>query len=96
MKYDFSKIDVFDIDEKKFPMDVGKKVAGWIYLHTRNLELVDIALRLNKGEVVDLRPSDVVEIRRIIDDPQLGVFAFLRKALKDFFESKESEAKNGT
>lgn len=95
MKYDFSKIDVFDINEKKIETAIGKDVARLIYRQTTNLDLVDVALRINKGEEVELRPADVKEIRRIIDDPKNGMFAYARKALKDFFESQVTGSKIG-
>lgn len=88
MKYDFKKVDIFDIDEKKLPLNVGKTVADLVYRQTTNLDLVEVALQMNKGQEVDLKPADVKEIRRIIDDPRNGVFAHVRKALKDFFEAK--------
>lgn len=88
MKYDFKKVDIFDIDEKKVDLDIGKTIAVMVYRQAKNLDLVDVALKINKGEEVELRPADVKEIRQIIDDPRNGVFAHVRKALKDFFESK--------
>jgi len=88
MKYDFKKVDVFDIDEKKIDTDIGKTVAGLLYRQAKNLDLIDVALKIHKGEEVELRPADVSEIRSIVDDPRNGVFAHVRKSLKDFFESK--------
>lgn len=88
MKYDFKTVDIFDIDEKKVDFDIGKTIAVMVYRQAKNLDLVDVALKINKGEEVELRPADVKEIRQIIDDPRNGVFAHVRKALKDFFESK--------
>lgn len=88
MKYDFKKVDIFDINEQKVDIDMGKIVGGLLYRLAKNLDLVDVALKINKGEEVELRPADVKEIRAIIDDPQNGVFAHVRKSLKDFFESR--------
>ena len=55
--------------------------------------MVEIARTINKGEIVDLRPKEVNEIKQLLQDPQANIAAFARKALLDFVEKREKDAK---
>lgn len=93
MKVDFTKIKIADIEDKPID-DFHKVLARVIYMHTQNLDLVEIARQINKGEPVELRSSDWDEIKRIVKSREANVFAFARKAVIDFIEEHKGK-KNG-
>lgn len=96
MKVNFSKIKLLDLEGKVIPKAIlHKTLAGVIYQYTKNLDLVEVARKINKGEEVELRDSEVTEIRRIIQTPEAGMFAFARKAINDFLEEAGKECKKG-
>lgn len=92
MKINFSKIKLADIEDKPIT-DFHKVLAKIIYVHTQNLDLVEIARQINKGEPVELRDSDRKEIKRIVNSKEANVFAFARKATLDFIEEQKVSQK---
>ena len=95
MKCNFKEIEYIDIDGKVDEMaTMYHTVADLIYRLTQNLDLVDIALQINRGEEVDLRPADIKEIKRIVNDPKSGMFAFARKAVLEFLDGKKEKEKS--
>ena len=89
MKYDFSKIQVTDLEGKVLPSEVMvKPLANAIYKNTKDLDLVDIALQINRGEPVELEKPQVAEIKRVIDAPESGFFAFVKKAFHNFLDTE--------
>ncbi len=94
MKYNLSNIEIFDINGKKTEIKIVKLIGELLYYQARNLDLVDIGMKINRGEEVELRDADIAEIKRIINDPEREVFAFVRKALNDYFTNYK-ESKDG-
>jgi hypothetical protein len=93
-KYDFKKVKVKDIDGKVMPkVNVHKGLANSIYVATRNLDLVDIAMDINKGKAIELAPHQVDEIVRILRSSECPVAAFARKALLDYIEGVKNAKK---
>jgi hypothetical protein len=60
-------------------------------MFTKNLDLVEIARKINKGEEVELRDSEVTEIKRIFNSNEAGLLAFVRKAFGDFIDSEKEK-----
>ena len=98
MKIDFSLLVQKDIDGKiVIDSQLTKTVANALWLHAKNLDLVEIAMAINKGEIVDLSKNELVELKVAIKDPRNQVFAFAQKQIFDFIEkvqTKEKEKKN--
>jgi len=98
MKYEFSKMQLKDIEGKVVPtQELYKTVANALWLGAKNLDLVDIAMKINKGEPVELSKTEVVEIERVVKNPKSGIFAFAQHQILQFIEgvkAKESEKKN--
>jgi hypothetical protein len=90
MKTDFTKIKVLDIGDKPIT-DFHKVLARVIFMHTQNLDLVEIARAMNKGESVELRDSDFDELKRIVNSREANIFAFARKATLDFIEEQKGK-----
>lgn len=94
MKYDFTKIKCYDIDgtlNKK--VKLHRSIGQALYSFTGNLDLVDIAMQMHKGVAVELRDSDIAEIRRVVKEPKSGFYAFAIKAIFDFLDKEQD---NGT
>lgn len=89
LMYDFTKIKLQDIEGNEL-IDTAfhKSLANIIYLKTQNLDLVDKAMTINRGEVVELTPNLLKEVKRVILDDANGVSAFARKAFKDYIDGK--------
>jgi len=87
MKFDFSKIELKDIHGKVIKKaNVHKTVGNLIYNTTRDLGLLETAQAVYKGGKVELDKTEVVEIERIIDDPNSAVLAFARKAIHEYID----------
>ncbi|KKM00003.1 hypothetical protein LCGC14_1808800 [marine sediment metagenome] len=83
MKIDFSKLQVSKLDGEPVE-DFYKDVANVIYKFTEDLDLVDIAIQINRGNIVELRDSDSQKIVRLFESNKIPMFAFARKAVIDF------------
>lgn len=90
MKTDFTKIKIFDMKDEPID-DFYKVLARVIFIHTQNLDLVEIARAINKGEPVELRDSDWDEIKRIVNSREANIFAFARKATLDFIDEQKGK-----
>jgi len=95
MKIQFSKMQMKDIDGNVVPSsELYKTVANALWHGAKNLDLVETAMVINRGEVVELSKKDVLEIERVVKDPKSGLFAFAQKQILDFIdEVRESEKK---
>lgn len=92
MKVNFSGIELLDLGGNIVPNpDLHKTVARAIYHFSKNLDLMDIARKINRGEDVELRDSEVIEVRRIVQSPEAGLFAFVKKAILDFLGTGADE-----
>jgi len=88
MLYDFSVIVLTDIDGNEVPdAKLYKTIANIVWKGTQNLDLVDVAMKINRGESVDLGNSDIATIVALVKDPKCGVFAYAIKAFLDYIES---------
>jgi hypothetical protein len=55
---------------------------------------VDVAQAINRGEEVELRDSDVDELKQLLKDPRNRVFSFAQKQIIDFIDKvKEADKK---
>jgi len=94
MKVDFSKMQMKDIEGKIVNSpELYKTVANVLWRGAKTLDLVDVAMAINRGEVVELRDDEVEEIKELVKDLKSGVFAFARKQILDFIESVQEAEK---
>lgn len=84
---DFSKIVLRDMADKAIAdSDFHKTVANSLYHSAQDLDFVDIALEINRGNAVDLTDAQIAEVRRVVDLPESRIATHARKALHDFLE----------
>ncbi len=97
MKVDLTKVKTKGIDGKIFKHKKGdetyKAVAQLLYLKVRDLDLVDIAMQMNRGQVVEMTPTQTQEMRTLIADPNNGFFSFAKKAIFDYLDKIEADKK---
>lgn len=96
MKYNFSKIRITDLDSKKTPNVLHKSVANLLWHSAKTLDLVDIAIFINRGEEVDLDKSEIEELRTLIDDPNavIKIWSYAKKAIFEYIDSVQEKEKN--
>jgi len=88
MKVDFTKIKLVDIEGKELPgATYHKTIANILYQNTELLDLVEVAMKINKGEEVEISKEQLLEIKRLVNLKQSGVFSFARKTTNDFIDS---------
>ena len=92
MKYNFTKVEIKDIEGKKVEgQEFHKLLANMLYANTKDLDLVEKARTINKGEDVELDKTELQEVTRVAEDvDQQGrhaLTAFARKAYKDYVDS---------
>jgi len=88
MKADFTKVQLVDIEGKEVQShELHKAIADILWKKAKNLDLVDIAMQMNRGEEVELTDSLKGEIIQMMKDPNCGLAAFARKAVIDYLTS---------
>ena len=88
MKFNFSTIKLQTIKGEPIPNpDLHKTIGNLIYRATQDLGMVDTARGIYAGAEVELDKTEVIELLRIIDDPQSGVLSFARKAVHNYVTS---------
>lgn len=88
MQVDFKQIKLTDINEQEvLNSTIHKTIANVIYVNARNLDLVEKAMKINKGEVVELSPGELTEIIKLVSSHESGIAAFARKQVKEYLES---------
>jgi len=84
-KLNFSEMKLTEIDGTPIEAFEGHKlVANLLWKHAKNLDLVETAMKINRGEEVEMSESDIKELEALIKDPQNQLFAFARKTVLDF------------
>lgn len=92
MKIDFSKMVQKDINGTITQESVlHKTVAHVLWTSARNLDLVETAMAINRGEEVDMSSKEILELKTLIQDSKNQVFAFAQKQILDFIKKIEEE-----
>ncbi|MCP3684662.1 MAG: hypothetical protein GY861_18500 [bacterium] len=91
MKYNFTKVDLVDLEGKKHPGQEGfhKELANLVYSSAKDLSLVETARTIFAGKEVELDKVEIAEIKKLIEESPL--LAFAKKALIDYIESVKPE-----
>lgn len=84
MKLNFKNCIVNTIDWQPIET-LYKDLANLIYIKSKDLDLIDIAITINKWEEVELTQQQVDEIKRLINEHDF--FAFVKKWLLDFIKN---------
>jgi len=88
MRVDFTKIKLVDIDGNEIVnSSFHKTIANAVYTHAKTLDLVELAMKINKGKVVEIDKKLLVEVKNIIESPGVGIAAFARKTGVDWIDS---------
>ena len=93
MKYNFSKVQVLDIDNKPLtengkPYECYREMAKIIHrLSFKDLELVELAKEIYKGTEVEIDKAEIEIIKEVVLSSECPLFAFVKKAIKDYIES---------
>jgi len=95
MRLNFSEMQLKDIDNLVIPdSKIHKTIANILWKNARTLDLVDKALAINRGEVVEFNDKEIVELTQLIKNPNSGMYAFARKQTLEFIKSfQEPEVK---
>ena len=91
LKFDFSTVECFDLDDKPIADPAHKGLAMLIFRMAQNLDLVEKSREINKGREVELEKTELAEVKRLLQGDRL--FSFVRKALLDYIEEVEHKAK---
>ena len=88
MKYDFSKIKLFNLEGKEIKNhNVHKTLANKVYELTTKLDHLEILLQVNKGEAVELNEKQVEDLKKFLNHPKLKLVAFVKKAILEFLDN---------
>lgn len=88
-KYDFTKVVATDLDGKKLKdVSISKHISNILYHKAKDLDMVDIAMAIHKGEEVELDKSEIQGVMDLLMDvDRSGLATFVRKAIKDYVDS---------
>lgn len=91
--YNFSAISLTDLDgnpvSKEEMMEVQKILATIVYTKVSDLDLVDVAFKINKCDTVDLAKSEVETLKSLWLSEDAGLSAFVKKAISDYVQDKQ-------
>jgi len=89
MKYNFSTINLKDLEGKTIEgHDIHKHLANGLYVGATDLDLVEKAMQINKGEEVELDKVEVQKIKEFVNSEKCTLVAFAKKAILDFLTTK--------
>lgn len=83
MKINFSKVIIKNIKGELIE-NIHQVIGGMIYERTKDLSLVELAIKIYKGEEVELSQLQVEEIKRLINEN--ATQAFVKKALLEYID----------
>jgi hypothetical protein len=92
MKFDFSKLKASMLDGTPVN-NIVTGLANNIYLFTKDLGLLAVAQEMYKGGVVEITVEQIQGIKQVLEDERAGYVAFVKKAVIDFLDNPEVEAK---
>ena len=88
MKYNFSTLSLKDIEGKELKgHDVHKALADGLYVGATDLDLVEIAMKIHKGEEVEIDKVETEKIKQYIKGEKCVLVAFAKKAILDYIDS---------
>ena len=94
MKFSFHTMEVTGLDGVKTEKhELHKALANAIYAHTRNLDLLSIAIDINLGKEVTLEKAEVAEVRRLLEDEKCGFYSYVKKVFIDYIKEVEEADK---
>ena len=95
MIYNFSKIKVVNVDGQPYKktelLPTHKIIGKRIYDIASNLDLVDVAMEINRGKSVELKHGEAKEIRELLCGKESTLLAFLRKAIIEYMDKVEKD-----
>lgn len=79
---DFRHIELTDLNEEKFQIDISKQFGNYLYRSTGDLGMLDVAQEIYRtGELkepsIDIKQS----LLRLLHDPNCELIALLKKKL---------------
>ncbi len=87
MQVNFTEIRLTDINGNvAMSSDFHKTIADRLYNHAETCDFVEIAMEINKGNLVDLSAKQIESIRTLVKDPRMGIYTHSRKAFDDFVD----------
>ena len=90
MKYNFTKVELTDLNGKKAKgKDLHKNIAQILYLFAngKNLSLIDKAIEINKGVDVELTDEEANTIKELcLATKPEQLFAFAKKGICDYID----------
>ncbi len=90
MKYDFTKIELIGIDDKVIAKaEFHKTMGNALHAYASDVEFVEIAKAIWRGEEVELTDKQLEEVRKVINGPNIALYA--RKAFNDFINKSNKE-----
>ena len=93
MKFSFHNVGLCDIEGKPLAdQKTYQKLGQAIYSFTKNLDLVDKAKVIYRGEDVELEKVEVDEVVSVINNPQIGFASFTKKAYLDYIADVRKKA----
>lgn len=92
MIYKFREVKIADIEGNAIEFDLAKNIAKIMYKNTVNLDLVPIARELYEKWEVDLRDSEIVEVRNLVVKAHFA--AFIKKEVIDFIDETKRKKLN--
>ena len=88
---DFGAIELINVSGEKLEVDGFNKVlADSIYKNCLSLDMLEIAMKINRGEKVELKKSQRNEIIAVMQNQNCGLVALARKGVIDFLRQYEA------
>lgn len=91
MKFQFHNVQFTDINGEPIENQaIYKTLANALYFYAKNLDLVEIAMKINRSEEVELNDAQIKALKEVIEDPKVTMLAFAKKTLLDYIVKGEA------
>ncbi len=89
MKFNFTKVQTKNIDGSLVKKNTFFKVlANLLYHQAPTVDFVDIAIQINRGEVVELTAQQIQIVEKLVKDPEIsGIACHARKSFQEYIDS---------
>ena len=94
MKYNFSKVKLYDLEGKELKGGVSKSLGSSLYgLAVKDLELTEKAKAIYNELEVELDAKQLGVLKEVVVNERAGFVAFAQKAIFDYITSVSEEQK---
>lgn len=88
--YDFTKVEIKNLDGVILIQNPHKELANQLYMTTKNVDMLELARRINTGEPVELSAEELKAVNEALN----GFNAFAKQPFLDYIATNANKRKS--